>query len=570
MLEQPWINDSSRLTSVQQRQSQSAQGQSPKGLGNSADRHSGLADLPNDLVTAGADSNERLSAAVIGSGFGGLAAAIRLQSMGIATTIYEQRDKPGGRAYVYQQDGFTFDAGPTVITAPHCLEELFELSCYSDGRQRQLSDYVELLPVTPFYKLRWHDGTEFNYVGNESELIEQIRQIEPNDVAGYQRFAQYTRKVFQRGYVELGAVPFLKFSDMIKVTPQLMKLRADRSVYRTVSRFIKNEYLRQAFSFHSLLVGGNPMETSSIYTLIHWIEREWGVFFPRGGTGALVQGLVKLFEDLGGKLHLNAPVDSIELLPSKNLSKPRHFVHATGVNDQAYDMVISNADIHHTYSQIYKGTPAAKQRQRKLEKMDWSMSLFVMYFGTNRRFPDLAHHTILFGPRFEGLLKDIFYGKSLPEDFSLYLHAPTVTDPSLAPEGCEAFYVLSPVPHLGQAEIDWENVARQYGDAILSALDDYAPGLKDSIVTRKDFTPLDFQSQLNAYHGSAFSVAPKLTQSAFFRPHNQDDKIPGLYIAGAGTHPGAGVPGVVNTAKATVGVIAADFKAEIEQLKVTG
>jgi phytoene desaturase len=505
----------------------------------------------------------KLSAAVIGSGFGGLAAAIRLQSMGISTTIYEMRDKPGGRAYVYEQDGFKFDGGPTVITAPHCLEELFSLS------GRSMGDYIELLPVTPFYRLRWPDGTEFDYLGNEPSLLKQIEKIEPSDVAGYKKFAQYTREVFQRGYVELGAVPFLKFSDMIRVAPQLMKIRADRSVYNMVSRFVKNDYLRQAFSFHSLLVGGNPLETSSIYTLIHWIEREWGVFFPRGGTGALIQGLVKLFEELGGRLHLDSPVQSIELTENGQAGStgqhPRHLVQAAGVPNHSFDLVVSNADIHHTYSRIYSSLPAANQRRRRLEKMQWSMSLFVMYFGTNRRFPGLAHHTILFGPRFQGLLNDIFHGKTLAEDFSLYLHAPTVTDPAMAPEGCEAFYVLSPVPHLGQAKIDWRQVGKTYGDAILQALDQTIPGIRGSVVTRRDFTPLDFQSELNAFQGSAFSVAPKLTQSAFFRPHNRDSKIPGLYIVGAGTHPGAGVPGVVNTAKATVSVIAKDFAHLIHQ-----
>ncbi|MEM7782295.1 MAG: phytoene desaturase [Planctomycetota bacterium] len=493
-------------------------------------------------------------AAVIGSGFGGLASAIRLQALGFETTIYELRDKPGGRAYVYQDDGFTFDAGPTVITAPHCIDELFELA----GKQRY--DYVELLPVTPFYRLRWHDGTEFDYVGEEKELIEQIRRINPNDVDGYRRFADYTRKVFEKGYVELGATPFLRFSDMIRVAPDLMKLRADRSVYQTVSKFIKSEYLRQAFSFHPLLVGGNPMETSSIYTLIHWIEREWGVFFPKGGTGALVRGLVRLFEDLGGKIYLDSGVESIQLVnDSSESNRPKHRVFAKNRSASDYDVVVSNADVHHTYSKLYGEVPAAKKRTRNLERMQWSMSLFVMYFGTNRRYEDIAHHTILFGPRFKGLLKDIFYGKGLAKDFSLYLHAPTVTDTSLAPAGCESFYVLSPVPHLGQADIDWEKQAKPYGDAILAALDDYLPGISNSVVTRRHFTPIDFKQQLNAHCGSAFSVAPKLTQSAFFRPHNRDSKIPGLYISGAGTHPGAGVPGVINTAKATVNVIAKDY-----------
>ncbi|MEM6328866.1 MAG: phytoene desaturase [Planctomycetota bacterium] len=497
-------------------------------------------------------------AAVIGSGFGGLASAIRLQSMGFDTVCYEAHDKPGGRAYVYEDGGYIFDAGPTVITAPHCLEELFALS------GRRMSDYIKLLPVTPLYRLQWSDGVRFDYVADEEGLIEQVRRVNPADVDGYRRFADYTRQVFEKGYEELGAVPFLRFSDMISAAPHLARLRADRSVYSMVSRFVKDEHLRQAFSFHPLLVGGNPMDTSCIYTLIHWIERKWGVFFPEGGTGALVRALAKLLEDLGGELRLNAPVDRITLEQAGGAA-PRHVVHVaadrqgTAASDSPYDVVVSNADVHHTFAQIYRGVPGAKRRQNRLERMAWSMSLFVLYFGTSRRYPDLAHHTILFGPRFKGLLRDIFQGSRLPDDFSLYLHAPTVTDPGMAPEGGESFYVLSPVPHLGKAPIDWDARAPAYGDAILASLEQHLPGLGESIVTRRHFTPADFAQKFGAHHGSAFSVAPKLTQSAYFRPHNRDPDIPGLYLAGAGTHPGAGVPGVVNSAKATCDTIAADY-----------
>ncbi len=490
-------------------------------------------------------------AAVIGSGFGGLAAAIRLQSMGFETVCFEGRDQPGGRAYVYRDAGFTFDAGPTVITAPHCIEELFELS----GRSMQ--DYVQLLPVDPMYRLRWMDGSSFDYVSDETRLIEQIRRFEPADVEGYRRFAEYSKRVFHKGYEELGAVPFLNFRDMLRVAPDLMKLRADRSVHGAVSRFLKNEHLRQAFSFHPLLVGGNPYSTSAIYTLIHWIERQWGVFFPKGGTGALVHGLVALFEELGGELRLNSPVGQIEVESSRNGMK--HWVSSEGHARERFDLVVSNSDIHHTYSHLYRSHPASGKASRRLERMEWSMSLFVMYFGTNRRFDQLAHHTILFGNRYEGLLRDIFRGHTLPSDFSLYLHAPTVTDPSLAPAGCEAFYVLSPVPHLGRANIDWDSVAQRYGDSILASIENHLPGLQDSIVTRRHFTPANFQRELHAHHGSAFSVAPTLSQSAYFRPHNKSDSITGLYIVGSGTHPGAGVPGVINTAKATCGLVARDF-----------
>ena len=491
-----------------------------------------------------------LRAAVIGGGFGGLAAACRLQALGVATTLFEARDKLGGRAYVYEDQGFTFDAGPTVITAPGCLEEIFAAA------GRRLSDSVELLPVRPFYRLVWPDGETFDYVGEADALEEQIRRISPDDLPGYRRFYEYTKRVFAKGYTDLAATPFLRFWDMVKVAPHLAALRADRSVYATVSRFVKNEHLRQAFSFHPLLVGGNPYSTSSIYTLIHHLEREWGVWFPRGGTGALVRALGSLFTDLGGDVRLGLPVRKIAV---EHNGTTKHLV-ATDAGTEAFDVVVSNADLHHTYATLYAGEPAAAPTARRLERLTWSMSLAVVYFGTRVRYPDLAHHTILFGPRYKGLLDDIFHGHAVPDDFSLYLHAPTVTDPSLAPPGGEAFYVLSPVPHLGNAPVDWAKFGDVYADRILAALEHHLPGLRANVVTRRVFTPADFASELGAFHGSAFSVAPLLTQSAYFRPHNKDARVPGLYVVGAGTHPGAGVPGVVNSAKATVGLIAQDFK----------
>ncbi|MCC6662756.1 MAG: phytoene desaturase [Polyangiaceae bacterium] len=491
-------------------------------------------------------------AAVVGSGFGGLAAAIRLQAAGVQSVLFEARDKPGGRAYVYQQDGFTFDAGPTVITAPQCIEELFQVA------GRSMADYVEMLPVTPFYRLAWSDGDAFDYVGDSDAMLEQIRARNPADAAGYLRFVDYTKRVFEKGYEELAATPFLRFVDMLKVAPDLALLRADRSVYATVARFVQNEHVRQALSFHSLLVGGNPFETSSIYTLIHYLERKWGVFFPRGGTGALVQALVRLYQELGGELRLSTPVRGIELREENGRTVHR-VTSDRGQED--FDLVVSNADLHHTYAKLYAGDARAERTRQKLEKADWSMSLFVLYFGTDRSY-DIAHHTVVFGPRYEGLLKDIFDGSSLPDDFSLYLHAPTVTDPSLAPPGCGAYYVLSPVPHLGNAPIDWEKTAPEYADKILGSLERLMPDLRKHVVTQRWFTPQDFQSELSAFHGSAFSVAPKLTQSAWFRPHNRDPKIPGLYIVGAGTHPGAGLPGVINSAKATLAVILEDLAKE--------
>ncbi|MBC7685330.1 MAG: phytoene desaturase [Bdellovibrionales bacterium] len=486
-----------------------------------------------------------IKAIVIGSGFGGLALAIRLQSAGIDTLILEKRDKPGGRAYVYEDQGFTFDAGPTVITDPSALEELFALS------GNRLEDYVRMLPVSPFYRLCWEDGYRFNYVNDQDELDRQIGLKSPSDVAGYQKFLAYSKAVLEEGYVKLGHVPFPDFRSMIRVAPQLIKLESYRSVYSMVSRFIKDPHLRQAFSFHSLLVGGNPFETSSIYALIHALERQWGVFFPQGGTGALIEGMLKLFGELGGEIRLNAEVDEIVLEQGR----------VSAVRLQSGERIaclcaVSNADVVHTYDKLMRNDSVAKRKAVSLKKMRFSMSLFVIYFGLKGVRDDLEHHTVLFGPRYRELLKDIFHGEELAEDFSLYLHAPTVTDPSLAPPGHSAYYVLAPVPHLGHADIDWNTEGPRYRDRILGYLEQhYIPDLKRNLVTSRIFTPHDFRGELNAHVGSAFSLEPVLWQSAYFRTHNKDQHIKGLYFVGAGTHPGAGIPGVVGSAKATARII---------------
>jgi phytoene desaturase len=482
---------------------------------------------------------------VIGAGFGGLALAIRLQAAGIPTLLLEQRDKPGGRAYVYEDQGFTFDAGPTVITDPTAIEELFTLA------GKRMADYVDLLPVTPFYRLCWETGQVFDYDNDQARLEEQIRRFNPRDVEGYRRFLAYSQAVFKEGYLKLGTVPFLSFRDMVRAGPQLARLQAWRSVYGMVSSFIEDERLREAFSFHSLLVGGNPFATSSIYTLIHALEREWGVWFARGGTGALVQGLVRLFEDLGGTLELNAEVTRLEArgneIGAVQLADGRRIEVAA---------VASNADVVHTYEKLLGHHPVGASRAASLKRKRMSNSLFVLYFGLNHHHSQLAHHTVCFGPRYKALIDDIFNRDALSEDFSLYLHAPCVTDPSLAPPGCGSYYVLAPVPHLGTADLDWNVEGPRLRDRIFAYLEQhYMPGLRDQLVTQRMFTPFDFRDQLGAHHGSAFSVEPILRQSAWFRPHNRDSRIPNLYLVGAGTHPGAGIPGVIGSAKATAGLM---------------
>ncbi|WP_279480501.1 phytoene desaturase [Aureimonas sp. SK2] len=485
------------------------------------------------------------TAIVIGSGFGGLALAIRLQAAGIQTVLLEKRDKPGGRAYVYEDGGFVFDAGPTVITDPSALEELFEAA------GKKLSDYVTLLPVSPFYRLCWEDGYSFDYANDQAELDRQIGAKNPKDVEGYRRFLAYSRAVFEEGYLKLGTVPFLQFRDMVRAGPQLAKLQAWRSVYAKVSEFIEDDQLRQAFSFHSLLVGGNPFATSSIYALIHALEREWGVWFPKGGTGALIKGMVQLFTDIGGRIELNAEVAAIPV-------DGRRATGVTTLDGRTFeaDLVASNADVVHTYDKLLKGTTRGASQAAKLKKKRFSMSLFVLYFGLKKHQTQLQHHTVLFGARYRALIDEIFKGKELAGDFSLYLHSPCATDSSLAPPGMGSYYVLSPVPHLGNAPIDWSVEGPRYADRIFDYLEArYMPGLRADLVTHRIFTPNDFQSELNAHHGSAFSLDPVLTQSAWFRAHNRDDWIPNLYFVGAGTHPGAGVPGVVGSAKATASLI---------------
>lgn len=487
--------------------------------------------------------------AVIGAGFGGLALAIRLQSAGVRTILFEKRDKPGGRAYVYEDQGFTFDAGPTVITAPNALEELFALT------GRRMADYVEMLPVDPYYRLSWESGFELDYNGDFDQVAAQIRTKNAADVEGYRRFLGYSEAVFEQGYQRLGHVPFLDWWSMIRVLPQLTRLQSYRTVYSVVSDFIRDPELRQAFSFQSLLIGGNPFSVSSIYALIHALERTWGVYFPRGGTHALVRALARLFEDLGGELRVGSPVDEIRTRNGRVSEVCTADGRVTPVT-----AVASNADVVHTYERLLRSDPYGRRSAERLKRRRHSNSLFVVYFGLRRQYPQVAHHTVLFGPRYKELLADIFHRGVLSDDFSLYLHNPSRTDPSLAPPGQAACYALAPVPHLGKAPLDWERIAPEFSARILDQVEHRCmPGLGKEIVTTRIFTPLDFERELNAHVGSAFSLEPVLTQSAFFRVHNRDPRIGGLYFVGAGTHPGAGVPGVVGSARATAGLMLTDL-----------
>ncbi|MBO6622228.1 MAG: phytoene desaturase [Balneola sp.] len=475
---------------------------------------------------------------VIGSGFGGLGAASRLLSAGHDITILEKRDKLGGRAYVYEKNGFKFDGGPTVITAPFMFDDIWEAA----GKKR--SDYIEFVPCDPFYRIFDHNGEKFDYNNDHEFTIKEIEKRSPGDVDGYEKFLKTTKAIFQKGFVELADQPFLKFMDMMKVAPDLIKLQSYKTVYKYVSKFIKDDFLRQCFSFHPLLVGGNPFDTTSIYAMIHYLEREWGVHYAMGGTGAIVNAFEKLITEQGGKFHLQTEVDEILVKNGE----------ATGVrlkNGEILeaDIVVSNADVGFTYKNMIDSRHRKKYTDRKIDRTKYSMSLFVIYFGTKKRYLDsgLAHHNIILGKRYKGLLDDIFHKKHVADDFSLYLHMPTITDSSIAPEGHEGFYVLSPVPHLDSGT-DWNEFAPKYRDAIMNFLEEnYLPDLQENIVAEHYIDPIHFRDVLNSHKGSAFSVEPILTQSAWFRPHNKSEDVEDLYFVGAGTHPGAGLPGVLSS-----------------------
>ncbi|MEJ1159246.1 phytoene desaturase [Prosthecomicrobium sp. N25] len=477
-------------------------------------------------------------AIVVGSGFGGLAAAVRLGARGYRVTVLERLDEPGGRASVFRQDGFTFDAGPTIVTAPFLFEELWTLA------GRRMADDVTLTALDPFYRIRFNDGSTIDCSGDETRMRAEIARLSPNDVNGYEAFLKLSREVYKTGFVELGDVPFDRWTAMLGVAPDLVRLGAHRSVYGTAAKYVRDERLRTLLSFHPLFIGGNPFSVTALYVLISWLERAHGVHFAMGGTGALVKGLVGLIEGQGNTVLCGREVTEI-LVEGRRATGVRL---ANGETLRA-DVVVSNADSAWTLRKMLPERLRGRWTDRKLDRARYSMSLFVWYFGTNRRYEDVPHHTILMGPRYRELLADIFRRKVLAEDFSLYLHRPTATDPSLAPPGCDAFYALSPVPNL-EGEVDWDSAAEPYRQRIARHLEEtLLPGLGDAVVTSRLMTPLDFRDRYLAYRGAAFGLEPILTQSAWFRPHNRFGSVERLYLVGAGTHPGAGLPGVLTSAK---------------------
>ncbi len=489
----------------------------------------------NDVtpVSAGAPT-----AVVIGTGFGGLAAAIRLSVKGYRVQMLEKLDAPGGRAYVHKQDGFTFDAGPTIITLPHLIGELFTLC------GREMKNHVDLRLMSPFYRIRFDDGTHFDYSNNDEEMLAQIEQLSPEDVQGFKNLMVASERCFQLGFVELGMVPFETFGDVVKAMPNLIKMKAWQTIYGLVAKHIKHPKLRIVMSFHPLLIGGNPYSVTAVYALIHSLERRWGVHSAMGGTGAIVNALVNLLEERQVPIRYNAPVTRIRVADGR----------ATGVELDSgefipADIVVSNGDAAWTYRHLVGPQHRKHWTDRRIAKGKYSSGLFVWYFGTDRRYEDVPHHMMVLGPRYKGLLQDIFKNHTLSKDFSLYLYRPTATDPSLAPPGCDSFYVLSVVPNLS-SETDWPAVTAQYQDAIATALEESVlPNLRQHVVSSKVTTPQDFQDRLWSYKGAGFGLEPILVQSAWFRPHNRSEDVDGLFMVGASSQPGAGVPSVLMSAK---------------------
>lgn len=532
----------------------------------------------------------RKQAIVIGAGFGGIAMGIRLQSLGFDTTIVEKLNGPGGRAFVRRVDGFTFDMGPTVITVPHFIEELFALerdhpnldapdfpseildetkritSGISGGPHTQR--YVTIIPILPFYRIYFDDGTFFDYNGDPAHTRAQVQALgAPGDLAGYDRFHKDAKAIFERGFLELGYTHFGSVGSMVKVIPDLLRLDAVRTLFGFTGKYFKSDKLRQVFSFETLLVGGNPLSVPAIYAMIHFVEKTWGIHFAMGGTGALVNGLVRKFEELGGTIRYEAEVQRINVERQGRVKVATGITLASGEVLNA-EIVVSNGDWANTYRRLIEPHYRVWNSDTRIKITQQSMSLFVIYFGfraDGREAEKLRHHTIILGPRYEELLKDIFGRKILARDFSQYLHVPTLTDPSLAPPGHHAAYTLVPVPHNGSG-VDWTKAADPLADTVLRFLEErgYLPGLMDRLVHKSYITPDYFENTLNAYLGNAFGPEPLLIQSAFFRPHNRSEDIANLYMVGAGAQPGAGTPSVMMSAKMTARLIQEDFRTAID------
>jgi phytoene desaturase len=485
---------------------------------------------------------------VIGSGFAGLATAIRLQAGGHRVRIVERRAKVGGRSYQLIDGDYVFDMGPSLITAPELIDDVFAAA------GRKTADYVQIVPLDPFYRIYFDDGRYFDYTGDQARMEAEVAKFNPRDVEGYRRFMAGIKTIYERAFADLAHQPFLRRADFAKIMPELVRLKAIRSVYGYVASYISDPYLRMVFSFHPLFLGGNPFRASSIYAIIPYLERLGGVHFAMGGMYALVEGFARLFAELGGEVVTDAEV--AEILVTEGRARG---VRTRDGRTFPADIVVSNADVAATYKDMIAPEWRRRWTDHRLGRMRYSMSSFLLYLGLDRHYEKFRHHTILIGDRYQGLVSDIFGGR-MADDFSIYLHAPTMTDPSMAPPGHESVYLLVPVPHLGSTEVDWERDGDRFRDRIVRYLE-HDFGLKDfakAITVEHRFTPLDFERELGAYLGTGWQIEPTLFQSAYFRPHNRSEDVRGLYIAGAGTHPGAGLPGVLLSAEITAGLVAQD------------
>ncbi len=525
----------------------------------------------------------RKKAIVIGSGIGGISCAMRLQSLGFDSQIVEALDAPGGRAYVRRADGFTFDMGPTVLTVPHFIEELFSLErdharlgdpdfpahvLDENSRVRagnsggpNTSKYLDIRPILPFYRIYFDDGTYFDYDGDPVSTREQIKRLAPEDLEGYEAFHEQARAIFKRGFLELGYTYFGSLGSMLGVVPDLFKLGAVQPLFSLISKYFKSDKMRQVFSFEPLLVGGNPLKVPAIYAMIHFVEKTWGIHYAMGGTGALVAAMVKKYEEMGGALHLNAEVAKIDV-EKRGGKRVATGVTLSDGRTLTADLVVSNADYATTYLKLVDKAYRTINRDALVKFRKQSMSLMVIYFGYEKRDsdPDLRHHNIILGPRYEALLTEIFDKKVLSPDFSQYLHIPTLTDPSMAPEGHHAAYTLIPVPNNGSG-VDWSVEGDRLCDRVLTFLEErnYIPDLRARLKHMSFVTPDYFEQVLGSYVGNGFGVEPVLTQTAFFRPHNKSEDISNLYLVGQGTQPGGGTPSVMMSAKMTAREIARDF-----------
>ncbi|WP_435229986.1 phytoene desaturase [Pseudopelagicola sp. nBUS_20] len=479
---------------------------------------------------------------VIGAGLGGLSAAMRLGAKGYAVTVLDKLDRTGGRGSSISQNGHRFDLGPTIVTVPQVFEGLWA-DCGRDFRAD-----VDLRPVEPFYEVRWPDGSSFRASSDNQKMLEEVARLSPKDVPGFKRFLKDAQVRYVVGFEGMVAKPMNKLWETIKVLPSFARLRADRSIYGLAARRVKDERLRMALSFHPLFIGGDPMHVTSIYALVAHLEKTFGVHYAIGGVQAIADAMADVVRSQGGVIRQKQIVD--EIVVKDGAAQAVRLDDGTQLEAP---LIISNADAGYTYDHLLRNHVKRRWTPRKLSRRRWSMGLYVWYFGTKNtagKWLDVGHHTIVNGPRYQGLLKDIFLRGRLSDDMSLYVHRPSLIDPTVAPKGDDTFYVLSPVPHLGwDNSVDWLREEPFYRAKVAAEIEKVLPGFQDHIVTETVFTPEVFRKRYLSPHGCGFSIEPRILQSAWFRPHNISEEVRGLYLVGAGTHPGAGLPGVVSSAE---------------------